>query len=56
MKNADASRAEWTCIIGPEEMEKGLVAVKKMADGSQVSLPLEAVPEFVLENGNSFAS
>ena len=34
MKSADASHAAWTCIIGPEEMEKGLVIVRNMADGS----------------------
>ena len=52
MKNADASRAAWTCIIGPEEMDKGTVTVKNMADGSQVSLAAEAVPEFMAENEN----
>ena len=50
MKSADASHAMWTCIIGPEEMEKGLVTVKNMADGSQASLAPEAVPEFVAKD------
>lgn len=52
MKSADASHAAWTCIIGPEEMEKGLVTVRNMADGSQASLAPEAVPEFVTKEGN----
>ena len=47
MKSADASHAAWTCIIGPEEMEKGLVTVRNMADGSQTSL----APEFVAKDG-----
>ena len=51
MKSADASHAAWTCIIGPEEMEKGLVTVRNMADGSQTSLAPEAVPEFVAKDG-----
>ncbi len=51
MRSAGASGAAWACIIGPEEMEKGTVTVKNMADGSQVSLASEAVPEFIKKEG-----
>ena len=52
MKSADASHAAWTCIIGPEEMEKGLVTARNSAedttatmfrDNSRPSLPATRV-------------
>lgn len=38
-----ASSAAWTCIIGPEEMEEGVVTLKDMGDGSQTSVPIGEV-------------
>ena len=47
MKAAGASGAEWTCIIGPEELEKGVAAVKNMGDGTQENVPLAEVPAYI---------
>jgi len=36
--------SEWGLYVGPEEAERGCVALKNMRSGEQQSLPLEALP------------
>ena len=47
MKAAGAGGAEWTCIIGPEELERGVAAVKNMEEGTQENVPLTEVPTYI---------
>ena len=50
MKSAGNSGAQWTCILGPDELAKGCAAVKNMADGSQEEVPLQQVPQYISEH------
>lgn len=42
-KYADRIGAKVTLVLGPDEVEKGLVAVKNLVNGEQVSVPRESV-------------
>lgn len=42
MKVADKLKAEYTLIIGDEELKKGKGVLRRMADGTQSEIPLEA--------------
>ena len=44
-KYADKIGAEYVAVIGSNELEKGEVNLKKMADGSQTLVKLELLPE-----------
>lgn len=45
-KYADKIGAEYVGVIGSDELEKGIVKVKKMADGSEFTLEFDKVVEF----------
>ena len=45
-----AGAVSWACIIGPEEMAKGEVALKDMSEGSQVSVPRAELIRRLKEN------
>ena len=42
MKSA-ANFAEYACIIGSEELAKGLIGLKNLSEGTQENLTLEAL-------------
>jgi histidyl-tRNA synthetase len=46
-KFADKMKMKVAVTIGPEEAEKGLVAVKNLSNGEQVIVTREAVVEFI---------
>ncbi|HLF90084.1 MAG TPA: His/Gly/Thr/Pro-type tRNA ligase C-terminal domain-containing protein, partial [Anaerolineales bacterium] len=46
-KYADRIGAKVTLVLGPDEVEKGQVAVKNLINGEQVSVPREALIETV---------
>ena len=46
-KYADKIGAEYVAVIGSNELEKGEVNLKKMADGSQTLVKLELLPEYL---------
>lgn len=44
MKYADKLGAEYSCIIGENEMQQGKATIKRMEDGQTAELPLEREP------------
>ena len=47
-KYADKIRAEYVGVIGSDELENGLVKVKRMEDGSETSVDMGKVYEFLI--------
>jgi histidyl-tRNA synthetase len=45
MKSADRMQARYTGILGDDELERGEIALKSMADGVQRMVPLERLAE-----------
>ena len=50
MKSADRLQARYTAILGEDELERGEIALKDMAEGSQVVIPLSELSAAV-QNG-----
>lgn len=50
MKSADRLQARYTAILGEDELERGEIALKDMAEGSQVVIPLSELSTAV-QNG-----
>lgn len=50
MKQADKNNAEYTVIIGANEMEKKEAAVKNMENGKQQDIPFLKVSDFITES------
>ena len=50
MKQADKNNAEYTVIIGANEMEKKEAAVKNMENGKQQDIPFLKVSDFIRES------
>ena len=49
MRQADALGAAYAAIIGQRELKDGTVAVRRLADGQQETVPLAALPNLVGE-------
>ena len=49
LKAANRLQADWAVIIGEDELKSGAATVKNMGDGSQESVPLECVKQYLLE-------
>ena len=49
MKAANRLQAAWAVIIGEDELRAAAATVKNMGDGSQESIPLERVKQYLLE-------
>lgn len=50
MERANKSAAAWTVILGEKELNAGTVAVKNMAEHSQIEIPVEELIEFLRKN------
>ena len=50
IKKADKNNAEYTVIIGANEMEKKEAAVKNMENGKQQDIPFLKVSDFITES------
>jgi histidyl-tRNA synthetase len=50
MKTADSSKANFTLILGDEEMEKGTVSVKNMKTGEQISISINDTVTYIENN------
>jgi histidyl-tRNA synthetase len=46
-KYADKIKAEYVGVIGSSELEKGVVKMKNMADGSEEEVPFDKLTGFV---------
>lgn len=53
MRLADRFKAEFTCVIGENEVKSGQFPVKRMSDGRQLTLPRQAIGEYVRSGGTS---
>ncbi len=49
MKQAGRSGADYTVIIGDNELASGSAVVKSMAEGSQENISFEAIPKYIAE-------
>lgn len=47
LKQANSYNADWTLILGEEELKKGMVAIKDMKSGEQKEIKKEALVDFI---------
>lgn len=47
MKTADRLGVAWVAMLGDDELERGSVLLRKMADGSQQEIPLQDLEAFI---------
>jgi histidyl-tRNA synthetase len=47
-KYADKIGAEYVGVVGTDELEKGIVKLKKMSDGSEIEVSFDSISEFIL--------
>ncbi|WP_040286388.1 histidine--tRNA ligase [Sporosarcina koreensis] len=52
MKSADRLRAKWVAVIGEEEVERNIVQLKNMAEGTQQSVSADELVKNILAAGN----
>jgi histidyl-tRNA synthetase len=52
MRQADKSGARFCCVLGPEELAAGTVALKDMDTGEQGTLPQAEASERMAAAGN----
>ena len=50
MRSANRSGAEFALLRGDSELEKGIVVLKNMADGSQIEIDRNSVLDFLNKN------
>lgn len=50
MRYAGKLKYKIVCVLGDDEMEKGVINAKIMADGNQKSIPIEQLADFVIKN------
>ena len=48
-KYADKIGAEYVGVVGSDELEKGIVKLKKMSDGSETDIAFSAIKDFILK-------
>jgi len=51
MRQADKSGARFCCVLGPDELATGMVVLKEMDTGEQVSLPQADAPARMARQG-----
>lgn len=49
LEKSNKSGAQWTLILGDDELASGQVSVKKMSDGTQIKMPVEKIISFLQE-------
>ncbi len=49
-KQADRSGAKFVAVLGEEELEKQVINVKRLSDGSQTEVPIEELEAFIKNN------
>ncbi len=49
-KYADKIGAEYVGVVGSDELEKGIVKLKKMSDGTETEVPFDKISDFILRD------
>ncbi|MGN0672454.1 MAG: His/Gly/Thr/Pro-type tRNA ligase C-terminal domain-containing protein, partial [Anaerovoracaceae bacterium] len=47
MKNADRTGAGYAVIVGDNEIEKGIISVKVLAESRQIEVPMDEITEML---------